>query len=136
MKRTLYKIITVTLILCTLCSCRVSISEDYVAEIQAQAQAFDFADAAERISSVTGVEMTEVFLESMGEEKAQGIIDAIDGGTYTDRTWLYVTGYSYHVINDMLSGNINAENISDFGFNGKGSFTVSFVGDILFDVGL
>ena len=133
MKRILYRIIIVTLILCTLCSCRVSISEDYVAEIQAQAQAFDFADAAERISSVTGVEMTEIFLESMGEEKAQGIIDAIDGGTYTDRTWLDVTGYSYHVINDMLSGNINADNISDFGFNGKESFTVSFVGDILFD---
>ena len=133
MKRTLCKIIIISLILCALCSCRVSISEDYVAEIQAQAQAFDFADAAERIKSVTGVEMTDIFLESMGEEKAQSLVDAIDGGTYTDRTWLEVTGYSRHVINDLLSGNINAGNVSDFGFNGKESFTVSFVGDILFD---
>ncbi len=119
--------------LCTLCSCKVNISESYVAHIQAQAEAFDFAEAAETIKAETGVEMTAVFLESMGEEKAQQIIDALDSGTYTELTWLKVTGYSYHVISDMLAGKLESDNISDFGFNGKDSFTVSFVGDILFD---
>ena len=133
MKRYIYSVITITLILCLLSSCKVSISDSYVAHIQAQAEAFDFAEAAERIKAETDVEMTAVFLESMGEEKAEQIIAALDDGTYTDLTWLNVAGYSRLVIADMLSGNINASNVSDFGFNGKDSFTVSFVGDILFD---
>lgn len=133
MKKIIYRVFIITLILCTLCSCKVSISDGYVAHIQAQANAFDFEEAAQRIKSETGVEMTGVFLESMGEEKAQQLIDALDDGTYTDLTWLKVTCYSRLVISDMLSGNIDAANISDFGFNGKDSFTVSFVGDILFD---
>ena len=133
MKKNIYRVIIITLILCTLCSCKVSVSDNYVAHLQAQAEVFDFAESAQRIKAETGVEMTEVFLESMGEEKAQQLIDALDDGTYTELTWLKVTGFSRHVINDMLSGNIDADNISDMGFNGKDSFTVSFVGDILFD---
>ena len=133
MKRNVCRIIIITLVLCLLCSCKVNVSDSYVAHIQALAEAFDFDEAAQRIKSETGVDMTSVFLESMGEEKAQRLIDSLDDGTYTELTWLKVTGYSYHVINDMLSGNIDADNISDFGFNGKDTFTVSFVGDILFD---
>lgn len=133
MKNLFIKIFIVTFILCTFCSCRVNVSERYIEELNAQAQAFNYEEAAQRIASETGVEMTAVFLESMGEEMAQSLIDELDSGAYTELSWLRLTGYSYHVISDILSGNINADNVADFGFNGKESFTVSFVGDILFD---
>lgn len=133
MKRKIYTLIVVSLVMCLLTSCKVKVSDSYIAHIQAQAEAFDFVEAAERIKSETGVEMTAVFLESMGEEKAEQIVGALEDGTYTEKLWLQVTGYSRHVISDMLAGNVDAANISNFGSNGKDSFTVSFVGDILFD---
>lgn len=123
----------VTFILCALCSCQISASKEFIETRQAQAMAFDYAEAAELISAETGVDMTPVFLESMGEEMAQALLDEIESGNYTELTWLEVTGYSRLVIGDMLSGRLSADNISNFGFNGKDSFTVSFVGDILFD---
>ncbi len=133
MKRIFIILFIVTFILCSLCSCKVEVSDEYVQELQAQAQAFDYESAAEHIRIETGVEMTADFLETLGEETAQALIDEIDGGLYTELSWLKLTGYSRIVISDMLSGNIDADNIADFGFNGKDSFTVSFVGDILFD---
>jgi len=133
MKNIFIKIFIVSFILCTLCSCRVNVSETYKDELQMQAMSFNFEEAAVLISNETGMPMTPAYLESMGEELAQNLVDEIENGTYTELSWLEITGYSHHVITDILSGEINAENISDFGFNGKDSFTVSFVGDILFD---
>ncbi len=133
MKKIFIKFLIITLLLGCLCSCKVDVSDEYVSEIQVNAEALNYEESALLISEKTGLDMTGTFLESMGEEKAQAIVDSIENCTYTDLTWLEVSGYSYHVIADMLSGNIDADNISDFGFNGKDSFTVSFVGDILFD---
>ncbi len=111
----------------------VDVSEEYVSEIQANAQLMNFEEKAQLISEKTGIPMTAEFLEKSGEEKAQFIINAIESGTYTELSWLEAYGYSYHVIKDMISGDIDADNIKDMGYNGKDSFTVSFVGDILFD---
>ena len=133
MKRIFTNLFIITFILCTLCSCKVQVSDSYKEELHSQAMAFNYDEAAQLIASETGVPMTAAYLESMGEELAQSILDEIESGAYTELSWLRLTGYSYHVITDILTGNINAENIEDFGFNGKGSFTVSFVGDILFD---
>ena len=133
MKNMFIKIFIVTFILCTLCSCKVDVSDSYAEQLDMQASAFDYEESALLISNETGVPMTASFLESMGEELAQNLVDEIENGTYTELSWLKITGYSYHVISDILSGKINADNISDRGFNGKDSFTVSFVGDILFD---
>ncbi len=133
MKRIFINLFIITFILCSLCSCRVKVSNEYVQELQADAQGFNYIDAAQQIATATGVDMTADFLEDLGEESAQALLDEINGGTYTDLSWLEITGYSRIVISDMLSGEIDADNISDFGFNGKDSFTVSFVGDILFD---
>lgn len=133
MKNIFIKIFIVTFILCLLCSCRVNVSETYKEELNMQAMAFDFEEASALISDETGVPMTAAYLESMGEELAQQLVDEIENGSYTELSWLKITGYSYHVISDILSGKINADNVADFGFNGKDSFTVSFVGDILFD---
>lgn len=133
MKRNILNIFIISLLLCGLCSCKVSVSESMLTDIRAQAEAFNYEEASQRISDETGVEMNPVFLESMGEEMAQSILDELDSGTFTELSWLELTGYSYHVIEDMISGELEADNISNFGFNGKDSFTVSFVGDILFD---
>ncbi|MBQ3045003.1 MAG: CapA family protein [Clostridia bacterium] len=133
MKRLFNILFIVTFILCTFSSCMPKLSDEYAQELQAQAQAFDYADAAQRISDGTGVGMTADFLETLGEETAQALLNEIDSGAYTELSWLRLTGYSRHVIADMISGNINADNVADFGNNGSDSFTVSFVGDILFD---
>ena len=133
MKRKFINIFIITLLLCGLCSCKVSVSESMITDIRAQAEAFNYDEASQRISDETGVDMNPVFLESMGEEMVQSIIDELDSGTFTELSWLELTGYSYHVICDMISGELEADNISNRGFNGKDSFTVSFVGDILFD---
>lgn len=127
------KILIITLLLFALCSCQVSISNEFAENIQAQANAFDYEEAVQIINDETDIGMTTVFLESMGEEKAKAIVEEIQNGTYTELSWLKIAGYSYHVMSDLISGNIKADNISDFGHNGKDSFTVSFVGDILFD---
>ena len=57
----------------------------------------------------------------------------MESGEYSDAVWHEITGYSYHVINDMLDGTINADNVTDFGNNGKSVFSLAFAGDIAFD---
>lgn len=133
MKRKIYSIVLLfTLLVSVLCSCKADVDEP-ATEVNAQTDAIDYVSAAQLVADRTGVPMTPVYLESMGEEMAGELISSIENGTYTDLTWLTLTGYSYHVTCDILTGNIDADNISNFGFNGKDSFTVSFVGDILFD---
>ena len=63
--------------------------------------------------------MTADFLETLGEETAQSLVDEIDAGSFSDISWLEITGYSRCVISDMVSGNIDADNIADFGYNRK-----------------
>lgn len=135
MCKRILKIIFVTLLIFSLCSCAfraepVSVITTVASETDAE---FDYHSSAAKISAASGLEMTPQFLESMGESIASELVLAIDSGTYTEKIWLSLTGYSYHVINDMLSGRLNADNIKDCGNNGKGSFSVAFVGDILFD---
>lgn len=134
MKRKLLSVLLIiTLLICILCSCKSDVVDEPVTDAYAQTDGIDYVQAAQLVAERTGVPMTSVYLESMGEEMAGELIASIENGTYTDLTWLTLTGYSYHVTCDILNGNLDADNISDFGFNGKDNFTVSFVGDILFD---
>lgn len=133
MVKRIVSLFIVTFILCSLCACDITASEEFINARHAQANAFDYDEAAQLIADETGVVMTPIFLESMGEDMVQSLLDEIESGAYTEQTWLDITGYSKIVISDMLSGDIDADNISNFGFNGKQSFTLSFVGDILFD---
>lgn len=133
MKRKLLSVLLIiTLLVCTLSACK-SDADEPVTDAYAQTDGIDYVQAAQLVAEKTGVPMTSVYLESMGEEMAGELIASIENGTYTDLTWLTLTGYSYHVTCDILNGNLDADNISNFGFNGKDNFTVSFVGDILFD---
>lgn len=133
MKRKIYSILLiVTLLICTLCSCKTDVDVP-VTDAYVQTDVLDYDASAQLVAEKTGVPMTAAYLESMGEDMVRELISSIENGTYTDLTWLTLTGYSYHVTCDILTGNINADNISNFGFNGKDNFTVSFVGDILFD---
>ena len=127
------KIIIITLLIFGLGACAFK-AEPVIVPVATETDAgFDCFSAASKISAASGLDMTPVFLESMGEETAIQLISAIDSGTYNEKTWLSLTGYSYYVIKDMLSGTLNADNIKDCGNNGKETFSVAFVGDILFD---
>ncbi|MBQ2841782.1 MAG: CapA family protein [Clostridia bacterium] len=133
MRNRIYKIIIITLLLFSLCACSFKAEPVHIPVATVTDAGFDYSSAASKISAASGLNITSEFLENMGENTAYQLVSSVDSGTYTEKTWLSLTGYSYYVIKDMLSGAINADNIKDCGNNGKGSFSVAFVGDILFD---
>lgn len=95
--------------------------------------AFDYEIAAVTLSQKSGLAVTAEFLEAVGEEACNALLDDVDSGSFNELSWKRATGYSYHVVSDILSGAIGSEYINDYGFNGKETFDVSFVGDINFD---
>lgn len=131
MKR-IFSVFMLLAALLTLCSCR-RIDDARLAAAFAWTAEFDYADASRRISAASGLAVTEEFLRDLGEEKAQFLVESVKDNTFTDATWRKATGFTRNVISDILSGNLNSDNIFDFGNNGTDSFTVSFVGDILLD---
>lgn len=118
-----------------LCSgCRISDEKAIAAFASLKEPPYDYEKAAYTVAVAARCNMTAAFLESvLGKEKTKIIVSEIENGSYTDDIWLETAGFSYNVMKDLLSGNIGAESISYFGDNGKESFTLSFVGDILFD---
>lgn len=133
MHNRIIKLIIVTLLLFSLCSCRFQAEHTIVPVATPTQAAFDYSSAAYKVSAASGLSVTPEFLENMGEDITSQLVSAVDTGVYTEKTWLSLTGYSYYVIKDMLLGKLNADNIRDCGNNGKDSFSVAFVGDILFD---
>lgn len=122
----------VMLIMCS--GCRISDEQAVAAFASLKEPPYDYAKAAYTVAVAARCNMTAAFLETViGKEKTKEIVAEIENGSYTDDLWLEKAGFSYNVMKDLLSGNIGAENISYFGDNGKDSFTLSFVGDILFD---
>lgn len=133
MKKYVSFVITITLILFSMSSCKVVVEPETIPVAATTEAGFDYASAASKLSAISGLPVTEEFLKNMGEDITLRLVSAVDSGTYTEKTWLSVTGYSYFVTKDILSGNYTADNIKDCGNNGKDSFSVAFVGDILFD---
>ena len=131
-KRT-YKLLFTVLLIFSLSACSFK-ADPVILPLATETDAgFDYSSASVKISDASGLDMTPQFLESMGENITEKLVSSIDSGTYNEKIWLSLTGYSYHVIKDMLSGSLNADNIKDCGSNGKSTFSVAFVGDILFD---
>ena len=125
---------TAILIIFAFSGCRISDEKALNAFTGLKEPPYDYAKAAYTVAVAARCNMTGAFLETvLGKEKTQLLIEKIENGDYTDDLWLETAGFSYNVMRDLLSGNIEAENISYFGENGKDSFTLSFVGDILFD---
>lgn len=131
MKKTVIFLL-VGLILCSLCSCR-RLDDGQVAAAFAWTAEFDYDSASRIVSEAAGFAVSVDFLKDLGEEKAGQLVAEANGGTFTDSTWRKVMGFTRHVVVDTLNGALNSDNIFDFGNNGGNSFTVSFVGDILFD---
>lgn len=131
MKKTVIFLL-VGLILCSLCSCR-RLDDGQVAAAFAWTAEFDYDSASRIVSEAAGFAVPADFLKDLGEEKAGQLVAEANGGTFADSTWRKVTGFTRHVVVDTLNGALNSDNIFDFGNNGGNSFTVSFVGDILFD---
>ena len=94
---------------------------------------FDFDAAAQKISAAYGKPVTAQMLENIGKDKAATLLSDAEYGIFNDKTWLHATGYSYFANLDMVNGVIDAENVADFGYNGKDTFDISFVGDVLYD---
>ncbi len=132
MNKIITKLFIVTLLILSLCSCRFE-AEVTPAVATTVVQGYDYASAASKLSSVSGLKITPEFLEKFGEETVSELLYSVDSNTYSEKIWLTATGYSYHVISDMISGKINADNIKNRNDNGKDTFSVAFVGDILFD---
>lgn len=131
MKKTVIFLL-VGLILCSLCSCR-RLDDGQVAAAFAWTAEFDYDSASRIVSEAAGFAVPADFLKDLGEEKAGQLVAEANGGTFADSTWRKVTGFTRHVVVDTINGALNSDNIFDFGNNGSNSFTVSFVGDILFD---
>ncbi len=131
MKR-IFSVFILVAVMLTFCSCRRLDNAQLEAAFAWTAE-FDYADASRRISAASGLEVTEDFLRDLGEEKSKLLTDSVKDGTFTDGTWRKVTGFTRNVVCDILNGNLDSDNILDFGNNGADSFTVSFVGDILLD---
>lgn len=93
----------------------------------------EFDRYAEVLSEASGLELTATFLRELGKKETVEMVEAVESGGYNELTWHEITGYSYHVISDMIDGTIDAENVTDLGDNGKNTFTLSFAGDIVFD---
>ncbi len=126
MKRILYYIFIITLILCFLSSCS---NSDKITVVST----YDYEGAASVISQASGLDVTADFLKKNFEKKEiRQLVSAADSGEYTQKTWLEVTGYSYYVISDMIKGVHNAQNITNYGYNGKSTVRVSVAGDITF----
>lgn len=133
MKKYIIYILLITLILFSLSSCKITVEPDAIPAPTTTEAGFDYVSAASKLSAVSGLPVTAGYLENMGEDVTLRLVSAVDSGTYSEKTWLAETGYSYYVTKDILCGNYNAENIKNCGNNGKDSFSVAFVGDILFD---
>lgn len=129
MKRVVSNIFIITLLLCFLCGCKIKGDT----ALFAAAPAFDYEKAAYTVSAAAKCNMTADFLRSLGQDAAEKLVSDIESGSYSERSWLEATGYSYHVMLDKLEGTQNAANITDFGDNGADTFSVAFVGDILLD---
>ncbi len=130
------KIIMAVYILLTvigLCSCSFTADPSAIPAVATTQAGYNYQNAAEKLMTASGLSVTEEFLESLGEETTARLVSAVDSGTFTDKSWLEIAGYSRCVVADILSGKVNTDNIKDFGFNGKSSFSVAFAGDILFD---
>lgn len=130
MKRFLSVFLTVCILTLCFTSCR-KVGR-YVPSFVAES-VFDYEAAAASVSQASGMEITADFLKDFGAEACQKLVDDVDSGSFTDLSWKKATGYSRHVITDLLNGTIDSQYIHDFGFNGKDTFDVSFVGDINFD---
>ena len=128
------RIIAIFLTVCVLTVCFTSCRRvgRYVPSFVAQA-GFDYESAAVTLAEASGMAVTAEILESFGEEACRMLLDDVETGAYTDLSWKKATGYSRHVVSDIINGTIDSQYISDYGFNGKDTFDVSFVGDINFD---
>lgn len=126
MKSILYRIIIITIILCFSCSCG---NADTITVVST----YDYESAAATISQASGLDVTAEFLKKNFEKKEiRQLVSAADSGEYTQKTWLEVTGYSYYVISDMIKGVQGAQNITNYGSNGKSTVSISVAGDITF----
>lgn len=136
MKRKIALLLIVAMLAAALGGCKVT-SEGTLAVGQMveniTVESFDFALAASTLSEASGKSVTVDLLEKIGQEKTAQLVDLVDSGAYTDKSWLEVTGYSLLANYDIVSGAVLPENIRDFGYNGKDYFDVSFVGDVNYD---
>lgn len=125
-------VLLLTVMAFTLCSCQ-RLDNEQVAAAFAWTAEFDYAAASRKVSLASGLAVSEDFLRELGEEKSGLLTQCAENGSFTDATWRKVTGFTRNVISDMLDGSVGSDYIFDFGNNNADSFTVSFVGDILFD---
>lgn len=130
-------LILFTLLISTFSGCRIDPDASlYITTERAGGSgifAYDYNGASVEISVAADVDIPPAFLAQLGEEATRALMADIQDGSYSEKSWMKAAGFSYHVMLDILNGTITNANIHDFGYNGKNSFGVSFVGDINFD---
>lgn len=136
MKRKVAILLVLSMVFLLLSGCKVKSKGDLVGDPSAQnamAESYDFTAAAEKLSAASGKAVSVDMLKKIGQEKTVKLVEKADSGSFSDKSWLEVTGYTYLANVDVASGAALPENVRDFGNNGKDYFDVSFVGDVLYD---
>lgn len=134
MKKRIAVLLVITMLATLLGGCRVEGTGTLKVMVPVEnEEEFNYELAAQKISSASGKAINVDFLQNLGEEKVEMLVSDVDSGAFTDKSWLHATGYSYLANLDIANGVISAENVRDFGYNGKDYFDVSFVGDVLYD---
>lgn len=141
MKKILSVSFIITFILCILCGCgdKTPVSaqplqpSDVIQTTREPVIVTEYERIARTLSEASGLELTAKFLHNFEKEELKALVAAVESGGYTERSWYEITGYSYHVVSDMLDGSINAANVTDFGNNGRSAVTFAVAGDIVFD---
>lgn len=133
MKRKISVLVIILILAMLLSGCRVEGRGTLAVYQPVAEEKYDFQLASEKLSAASGKTVTVDMLQKIGEEKVAELVSQVDTGAYSDKSWLSVTGYSLIVNLDMADGTVNAENVRDFGYNGKDYFDMSFVGDVIYD---
>ena len=134
MRKIVAAVLAAVILLFSFSGCRISNEQAVNAFTGLAEPPYDYNKAAYTVAVAARCNMTAAFLETvLGKDVTKELVAEIENGTYSDDLWLEKAGFSYNVMKDLLNGTMDAERISYFGDNGKDSFTVSFVGDILFD---
>lgn len=136
MKRKIALLIIISMLTVVLGGCKVTSMGTLAVNLpvgDVMAESVDFASAASVLSAASSKPVTVDLLEKIGQEKTAQLLDLVDNGAYSEKSWLEVTGYSLIANYDIANGTVLPENVRDYGYNGKDYFDVSFVGDVNYD---
>ena len=119
-----------------LCSCKAEVAdvfapvtEDMTEKDTVQIPSTEDLSALAKDSRITA-DFLDFCAEKFGQDVLVSLSDSLEKGEYTENFWYFETNNTLNVLSDIFSGADKAENYVSLGSNGKGSFSLSFAGDV------